>query len=298
MSEGQRNNFSPVESTNKGMSRKPRRGWRWLFIPALILCAGVVAGAIKYHKFYYHVTAQEASHAVERDTFELAIRNGKTIRLHLYQQTNARAQQLVLFTSGDGGWSPFCADIAAHIAAGGRTVVGFDSKDYLTSFATPENPVTPEDLARDYDQILRGAVSRPGVNAGAPVVLSGWSLGAGFSVLAATTPELKPKVDRVVAISLPVKNELAWKATDAIIYITHGTPQEKVFDAHEYVSRMGSIPIVIMNASDDDTSPVKDAHSLYDKSSGPKKLAIVKAWGHHFEGGEAEFYQKLDEAFS
>jgi fermentation-respiration switch protein FrsA (DUF1100 family) len=204
----------------------------------------------------------------------------------------------VLFTSGDGGWSPFCADIAAHIAAGGRTVVGFDSKDYLTSFASPENPITPEDLARDYDQILRGALSRPGVNPNAPAVLSGWSLGAGFSVLAATTQDLKPRVERVVAISLPVKNELAWKASDAIIYLTHGTPHEKVFDAHEYVARMGSTPIVIMNASDDDTSPVKDAQSLYDRTGGPKKLSIVKAWGHHFEGGEAEFYKKLDEAFS
>jgi fermentation-respiration switch protein FrsA (DUF1100 family) len=298
MSKWQRNTSSPVESTNRGTTRKSRRGWWLLLIPALILCAGVVAGAIKYHKFYHHVTAQEASHAVERDTFDLAIRNGKTIRLHLYQQANASAQQLVLFTSGDGGWSPFCADIAAHIAAGGRTVVGFDSKDYLTSFATSENPVTPDDLARDYDQILRGALSRPGVNARAPVVLSGWSLGAGFSVLAATTQELKPRVERVVAISLPVQNELAWKASDAIIYITHGTPHEKVFDAHEYVSRMGSTPIVIMNASDDDTSPVRDAQSLFDRSSGPKKLAIVKAWGHHFEGGEAEFYQRLDEAFS
>jgi len=57
----------------------------------------------------------------------------------------------VLFTSGDGGWSPFCADIAAHIAASGITVVGIDAKSYLVNFASPQKPITPEELTRDYD---------------------------------------------------------------------------------------------------------------------------------------------------
>src|SRR5215470_6097864 len=63
-----------------------------------------------------------------------------TYELQLYQQQNATNQPLVLFTSGDGGWSPFCADIAAHIAASGSTVVGIDAKDYLVKFASPQKP--------------------------------------------------------------------------------------------------------------------------------------------------------------
>jgi dienelactone hydrolase len=275
-----------------------RRRW-WLFaVPIAILCAGVVAGAISYHRFYHHVTAQEVSHSVEHGTFETTIRGGQTIKLHIYQQANANGQPLVLFTSGDGGWSPFCADIAGHVAATGKTVVGFDSKDYLTTFASAQKPVTPEELARDYEDIINAAQAQPGINPNAPVTLSGWSLGAGYSVLIATAPQISHRIGRVVAVSLPSLNELAWKPSDAVIYITHGTPHEKVFDAHDCLTKMDEIPFVLLNASDDDTAPVKDARSLFERGTGPKKLYIVKAWGHHFEGGEREFYRVLDEAFA
>jgi len=103
-------------------------------------------------------------------------------------------------------------------------------------------------------------------------------------------------MDRVVAISLPVYDELAWKPTDALIYVTHGTPREKVFDARQFVTKLDPVPIVILNATDDDTSPSRESQSLFDLTPGPKRLYMVKASGHHFEGGEAEFYRDLDEA--
>ena len=140
------------------------------------------------------------------------------------------------FTSGDGGWSPFCADVAAHIAATGKTVVGFNSKDYLVSFASSQRPISADELARDYDEMLRAAELQPGVDGRARPVLAGWSLGAGYSVLVASDPSVGRQIDKVVAISLPVYNELAWKPSDALIYVTHGTPREKV------LTRVGLLP--------------------------------------------------------
>src|ERR1044071_9319480 len=168
---------------NKGGQR-----FRWLWlIAALLLVIGAAAayGVRWYHGFYHHVTHEELSHEVKHSTFPLVIRNGPALELQLYQQENAKNQQLVLFTSGDGGWSPFCADIAAHIAANGMTVVGLDAKSYLVNFASPKKPVTPEELTRDYDEIARLALARPGIDAKAPVVLAGWSLGADYSGMGA-----------------------------------------------------------------------------------------------------------------
>lgn len=136
---------------------------------------------------------------------------------------------------------------------------------------------------------------QPGVDGRAQVVLAGWSLGAGYSVLVATDPDVGKRTDRVVAISLPVFNELAWKPMDALIYITHGTPREKVFDARQFIAKLDPVPIVILNATDDDTSPSHEAQSLFEHAPGPKHLYMVKASGHHFEGGEAEFYRALDQ---
>ena len=158
--------------------------------------------------------------------------------------------------------------------------------------------MAPNELARDYDSIVKESAVQPGVDARNGLVLAGWSLGAGYSTLVASDPVFSNRVERVVAISLPIYNELAWKPTDALIYITHGTPREKVFDAHQYVTKLNPTPIVFLNATADDTSPLKEARSLFAAATGPKHLYEIKASGHHFDGGETEFYRYLDEGFS
>lgn len=264
----------------------------------LIVCATGIYAVRWYHGFYHHVTHEELSHEVKHSTFQATIRSGPPLDLQVYQQEHAAHQPLVLFTSGDGGWSPFCADIAAHIAAGGVTVVGIDVKSYLVNFASPQKPITADELTRDYDAIARLAIARPGIDDKAPVVLAGWSLGAGYSVIVATQPEFTFPVSRILAISLPMYGELAWKASDSIIYVTHGTPHEKVFDAHQYLKRLNKTPIVFLNATNDDNAPFREAQSLYEAAPGSKHLYAVKARGHHFEGGEKEFYQDLDQGLT
>jgi dienelactone hydrolase len=283
----------------KNRSRGKNRSWLLLIAAfVVVLCAAAVYGVRWYHRFYHHVTHEELSHEVRHSTFQATIRTGPPLEFQLYQQQNATNQPLVLFTSGDGGWSPFCADIAAHIAATGATVVGIDAKDYLVKFASPQNPISPENLTRDYDAIARIAMARPGIDSKVPLVLAGWSLGADYSVLVASQPQFTYQVSRVVAISLPMYGELAWRPADAVIYITHKTPHEKVFDAHEYVKQLNQTPIVFLNATDDSTAPLRETQSLYEATPGSKRLYTVKASGHHFEGGEQEFYRDLDQGLS
>jgi len=260
----------------------------------VILCAASVYAVKWYRGFYHHVTHEEMSHAVKHSTFQVMVRNGLPLDLQLYQQEHAMNQPLVLFTSGDGGWSPFCADIAAHIAATGITVVGIDVKSYLVDFASTKKPLSPEDLSRDYNVMALQAITQPGIDGKASLVLAGWSLGAGYSVIAATQPEFSLPVSRVIAISLPAYGELAWSPADAIIYFTHGTPREKVFDVHPYLKKLNQTPIVFLNATSDKTTPFREAQSLYDATPGAKRFYAVKATGHHFEGGEKEFYEDLD----
>src|ERR1044072_4020899 len=160
----------------------------------LVLCAASVYAVRWYHGFYHHVTREELSHEVKHSTFQATIRSGPALNLHLYQQEHAANQPLVVFTSGDGGWSPFCADVAAHIAATGITVIGIDVKSYLVKFASPQKPVSAEELTRDYDTIARLSLAQPGIDVKAPLLLAGWSLGADYSVLVASEPEFSYQV--------------------------------------------------------------------------------------------------------
>lgn len=291
---------SPETGTRIKQSVPVRRRFhfRWLLCALLLLVGAVaVAGMTWYHRFNNHVTREEVSHEVGHTTFDVSLRGRAPISLQVYQQANAKMQPLVIFTSGDGGWSPFCADIAAHIAATGKTVVGFNAKEYLTTFASSQKPVTPEELTHDYGEIIDAALTRPGIDSKGPVTLAGWSLGAGYSVLVSSDGTVKSRIERVIAISLPNYNELAWKPTDALIYITHGTPHEKVFAAQDYLPKLAPVPLVMLNATGDDTSPLADAQSLFAKAIRPRRFFAIPANGHHFEGGEKEFYADLDQSF-
>jgi fermentation-respiration switch protein FrsA (DUF1100 family) len=93
---------------------------------------------------------------------------------------------------------------------------------------------------------------------------------------------------------VPMYGELAWKPADAVIYITHRTPHEKVFDAHKYLKKLNRTPIVFINAINDDNAPFREAQLLYEATPGVKRFYAVKASGHHYESGEKEFYQDLD----
>ncbi|HEY2990828.1 MAG TPA: AcvB/VirJ family lysyl-phosphatidylglycerol hydrolase [Candidatus Binatia bacterium] len=285
-----------MTATNIKTDRR-RNGLRWFLLIAIVVLglSGASAYAVRwYHRFYHHVTLQELTHEVRHSAFQATIRSGPPLQLQLYQQENAAHQPLVIFTSGDGGWSPFCADMAAHIGANGNTVVGIDAKDYLVKFASPQKPISAEELTHDYDELARQSLAQPGVDAKAPLILAGWSLGAGYSVIVASESDFGHQVGRVVAISLPTLGELAWKSTDALIYITHKTPHESVFNAHQYLKKLDHTPIVFLNATDDDTAPLGEAKSMYDAAPGVKRFYAVKASGHHFEGGEQEFYRDLD----
>jgi dienelactone hydrolase len=279
-------------------SLRHRRWFVFFAVLVITLCAAAAYAVRWHHRFYHHVTHEELSHEVRHSTFAATIRSDLPLDLHLYQQEHAANQPLVLFTSGDGGWSPFCADIAAHIAATGITVIGIDAKSYLVKFASPQKPVSAEELTRDYDTIARLSLAQPGIDVKTPLVLAGWSLGADYSVLVASEPEFSYQVSRVVAISLPLYGELAWRPADAIVYITHKTPHEKVFDATQYLKKLDHTPVVFLNATDDDTAPLGEARALYEVAPGVKRFYAIKASGHHFEGGEQEFYRDLDMGLS
>src|SRR5262245_59684984 len=104
---------------NPKLNKRQTLRFSLLGLLLLLVLSATVYGVVWYHRFYHHVTPQELSNEVKHSTFQTNIRGGVPVTLQIYQQEHATQQQLVLFTSGDGGWSPFCADIAAHIAASG-----------------------------------------------------------------------------------------------------------------------------------------------------------------------------------
>ena len=208
--------------------------------------------------------------------------------LHVYGR---RGDPPVVVSSGDGGWIHLGPHVAEVLAAHGFFVVGFNTKTYLESFTTAHSSLTPDDVQSDFRSLIKfasdGASQRP--------ILIGVSEGAGLSVLAATNPGLQPQIAGVVGFGLPDINELAWRWSDSIIYLTHGVPNEPTFSTSSLIGR-AAVPIAAVHSDRDEFVPVPEIERVMAAAHEPKKLWLVSASDHRFSGNTRECDSRLFDA--
>jgi type IV secretory pathway VirJ component len=198
----------------------------------------------------------------------------------------------VVVSSGDGGWIHLGPHVAEALAARGFFVVGFDVKAYLESFTSGSSTLRPEDEPGDYkvlaDFAARGSSVKP--------ILIGVSEGAGLSVLAATDAATRQAIGGVVGLGLPDINELGWRWKDALIYVTHGMPDEPTFSTASIAVRVAPAPLAAIHSTQDEFVPLAEAQRVMAAAGEPKRLWVVKASDHRFSDNLGEFDQRLVEA--
>jgi fermentation-respiration switch protein FrsA (DUF1100 family) len=229
--------------------------------------------------------------AAQAQTSATVTLRGHAQSVRLY---GVRGRPPVVVSSGDGGWIHLGPHVAEVLASAGFFVVGFDVKAYLESFTSGNVTLRPEDEPRDYkvlaDFAARGATQKP--------ILVGVSEGAGLSVMAATDPETKQAIAGALGLGLPDINELGWRWKDALIYVTHGVPNEPTFSTAAIVHRVGPVPLAAIHSTQDEYVPLAEVQKVFDAASEPKKLWIVKASNHRFSDNLQEFDRRLLEAMA
>lgn len=200
----------------------------------------------------------------------------------------------VIVASGDGGWHGFIIEIAQYLADHGHTAVGLDSKAYLESLSKPK-ALEPAQVTSDFAMIARFAKEQAGAN---KLVLLGWSEGAGLAVLGGLEPTLRANLRGIVAIGLPELNELAWRWSDAVIYVTHKVPDEPTFNSKDYVGLLAPVPLMTIQSTHDEFVPLATAQEIFARAQEPKQLALIEADGHHFGGQRPGFWLALDRALA
>lgn len=243
---------------------------------ALALCLGVAA-------------AVGTDAAAQRpDTITI---RGHALPLHLYGDAS---KDPVIVTSGDGGWIHLAPHVAEFLAERGYYVIGFDARAYLASFTSGKSTLKPADEPGDYraliDYAKRTTPARP--------VLIGVSEGAGLSLLAATDAATKTAIAGVIGLGLPDLNELGWRWKDAVIYLTHGMPNEPTFSAAEVAASVAPAPLAAIHSTADEYVPLSEVQTVMDRAREPKRLWIVKASNHAFSGNVQEFDTRLLEAIA
>lgn len=224
-------------------------------------------------------------------TPDTVVVRGHRIPVYLY---GPRTGPPVIVSSGDGGWIHLGPHVAEVLAAQGCFVVGVDVKAYLSSFTSGSTTLAPADEPRDYAAFAAFAAGGRDVKP----VLVGVSEGAGLSVLAATDPDTKSRIAGVIGLGLPDINELGWRWKDAVIYVTHGMPNEPTFSTASVVAKMAPVPLAAIHSSQDEYVPLSEATNVVDHAGQPKRLWVVTAADHRFSNNLPEFDRRLIEALA
>jgi fermentation-respiration switch protein FrsA (DUF1100 family) len=216
---------------------------------------------------------------------------GRQLTLRLYGSPGART---ALLSSGDGGFIHLAPAVAQYLAGQGWFVIGVDSKQYLSSFTSGSTTLRVSDVPRDYAALVERAAQ------GAPdaPLLFGVSEGAGLSVLAASAPELQPRIAGVVALGLPDRNELGWRFRDSLIYVTKKTPNEPLFSSLDYVGRVSPLPLAIVRSTGDEFVSAQDSERIFAACREPRRLWVVRAADHRFSDNPGELQRVLGEAIA
>jgi pimeloyl-ACP methyl ester carboxylesterase len=194
----------------------------------------------------------------------------------------------VLFAPGDGGWRGFAVALARQVAAWGYDLYGLDTKGYLESF-TGKTTLRENDVMTDL-QTLADAVRGK-----RRVALIGWSEGAGLMALAAAAPS-KESYAGLITMGLGDKNVLGWRLSDNLTYLTRKQPNEPAFSALSYMPKIAPVPLVMLQSGKDEYVGVDEAKRLFQAAADPKRLVLIEAQNHRFEGAQPEFFRQLREA--
>lgn len=215
---------------------------------------------------------------------------GQQQEIYCYPATGQRLNQKVLFAPGDGGWRGWAVTIAQQMASWGYDVYGLDTKTYLTCF-TGKTALKEADVMSDFRSLAQWMTG----NSGEKVTLVGWSEGAGLAVLAAACAENKRTFRGVITFGLGDENVLGWTWKDNLTYVTKSRPSEPVFHASDYMSKVAPLPLLMIYSSKDEYVPFDEAKHLATLAKEPKRVTVILAANHRFDGNTSEFYRTLRE---
>lgn len=219
---------------------------------------------------------------------------GKPVDIYFYpaaKDSGGSMPSKILYTPGNAGMKRMAVDMAQKMAAWGYDIYGLDVKDYLESFTSADAKLKDTDVMADYREIARWITQgKP-----EPVLLVGWSQGAGMNLLAGIPDENKKVFLGMICIGLGPENVLGWKLADDLADFFKKMPNEPRFQSVDYLPRITVLPFYLIQSSKDEWTTLAQAKNMFALAPEPKKFVLIQSENHHFKNNVSEFYHALRE---
>ncbi len=196
-----------------------------------------------------------------------------------FPSKTSQTRAIILFGSGDGGWSDFEEVICLTLQKQGYEVIGIDSNAYAK---------TDYDLATlqaDMDTIAQSAKAAHSASP-PPVILGGWSMGAAQAIAAAGGPNPPARLEGLVVLDPLSRGRYGLRLADQANLLPTGPG---TFGVEDFAKTMGNLHVVQWHADLDSI----DSRAWLGMLEAPHREFNFAQAGHSYAQGRAKFLQQL-----
>jgi type IV secretory pathway VirJ component len=216
-----------------------------------------------------------------RPDVDVSVR-GHRLTIHLAAGATSSAAPLLVYMTGDGGW-PGDERLFDRMMPWGLAMAGFNSADYVGFIDSPSRMISPDAVAADLGSVIDTAIRSLELPAKTPVVLVGFSRGAGLAVSAATIPAFRSRVRGILAIALTAEEDFVTEHPAGAT-----TASDGMMPLYEALPKLGPLKVAVIQSTRDSFVPAAEARRRLGPDTPTRRLRPIDAAGHSFGGKVGE----------
>lgn len=208
---------------------------------------------------------------------------------------NQHPGYLVVFATGDDGWSGTSSALFRHLADHGYTLAGFSAPEILAPIISGGELLSTRQAAQELKEMYAQARHHLGLADSTPIVIVGFSRGATVVAFTAVHPELKGEITGAVAIALTRESD-SLRVPERERGTAIQVDKQGRLQLYPAVKLLGSTRIAVIQSTNDSYVPAAESRQLLGPDTATLRLYPVESRNHGFSDAREKLMEDLDGA--
>lgn len=205
---------------------------------------------------------------------------------------------LIVFTTGDGGWHGVSNMIIEHLAEQGYSIAGMSAPDILRPLKRTGRKLS----AQQATELLGAAFARfkkdLAVGASTRLIVVGFSRGATFVAFTAVHPEVHADLAGAVAIGLTREADYLGAIEPSVLGPNIQRESRRRVLIYPALKLFARVRVAVVQSTGDRYVTAAESRELLGPDTASRRLFTVEARNHTFSGGREQLIEDLDAALS
>ena len=223
--------------------------------------------------FGYTSTARAADEDddVPAPKIMLTLTHGGEAKVRIYEPDEKPPKLILIFGSGDGGWTVWEDRVAQWLKEMGVYVLGFDMRNYA---ATDYDAAS---LGKDFALLAKEGMQRSGGTTETPIAYGGWSMGAVQAVPGAAWKDRPANLIGLMLMGADSRGRYGLRESDELGFTPKGAG---TFGLTEFSAQMKNLRVIQFHGGADFMASTAWVQSL----KSPRQIYVMPGANHGFDG--------------